>query len=122
MTQSELIERDLKEYLNKEHTLSREDRIHFLMSIFSKRFEFAKFDHVVNRFDLIGIINQAKSQYANLRLPVNITKVKIETHELTNLSMVESVLLFLGRHDLLRKTVRLDYTDSSADFESFEDL
>lgn len=122
MTQSELIERDLREYLTKEPTLSREDKIKFLMAIFNKRFEFTKFDHVVNRFDLIGIVNQAKSEYSNLRLPVNVTKVKIESHELTNIAMIESVFLFLGRHDLLRKTVRLDYTDSSADFESFEDL
>ena len=122
MTQAELIERDLREYLQKEPTLSREDRLRFLMTIFSKRFEFSKLDHVVNRFDLNNIVNQSKTEYSNFALPLNITKKKIESHELVNVAIVEAVFLFLGQHDLLRKTVRLDYTSDSADYESFEDL
>ena len=108
MSNPQEIERELREYLEKEPNLRRDERLVYLRTIFNKHLEFGKLEHVVNAGDLFDIISGAKSNYTKAPLPMRISKRPIDSSELPHVAMIESFISYLNKMSLLRKVVRFD--------------
>jgi len=111
MGDPEQIERDIREYLEKEPNLRREDRIKYLKALFNKHLEIDKLEHVINYGDLFEIISHAKNVQTNARLPMKITRKPIDSSEVPNISLFESFISYLNKMHLLKKLVKFDYTE-----------
>lgn len=111
MSNPEQLDRELREYLEKEPNLRREDRLNYLKSIINKHLEFGKLEHVINNRDLFDIMSGAKAAYTNFRLPLKVTKKQVDSSELTSMAVIESALSYLNKMNLLKKLVKFDYTE-----------
>jgi hypothetical protein len=111
MSDSSQLERDLREYLEKEPNLNRADRLAYLQSTFSKHLEMTKMDHVVNYKDLFNIFSVARSHIVNSKMPVFITKKKLETSEAVHVAVMEAFISYLNKNEILKKLVKFDYQD-----------
>lgn len=111
MSDPQQIEKDLKDYLEKEPNLRREDRFNFLKAIFDKHFEIHKMEHVINAGDLFEMLSSAKGGYANHRAPMFISRKRIESSESVHVSVIESFITYLNKNKLLRKFIKFDYTE-----------
>lgn len=111
MSDPQQLERELREYLEKEPNLRRADRLEFLKSIFNKHLEFNKLEHMLNKGDLHDILSGAKFHYANAKLPVRVTKKQLDSGEAVNVSILESFIGYLNKNHLLKRLVKLDYTE-----------
>lgn len=105
------IDMDLKEYLDKEPNLNREDRIKYLKAVFGKHFTISELDHSVNYYDLQTILSMAKSQWVNQKLPMSVSKKQILSTDINSVVILESVLNYLNSKKLLKKLVKIDYTE-----------
>lgn len=105
------IEKDLREYLEKEPNLSRNDRLSYLKTIFDKHLEVNKLDHLIPANDLWIILSDAKSQYTRMKFPVNISKKIIDGEGQKQIALMEAFLLYLNRMKLLKKLVKFDHRD-----------
>jgi hypothetical protein len=111
MSNSEQLDRELREYLEKEPNLARNERLIFLRSIFSKHLEFNKLEHVITNNDFINFINDSKVEYAKLKLPMKISKRSVDSSDTHHVAMVSAVLNYLNKNSLLRRLVRFDDRD-----------
>lgn len=115
------VERDLREYLEKEKNLHRQDKLEYLRLLFDRHFQMKKLDHLITKNDLFGIISGAKSEYNNISLPLHISGRKVDTSELTAIAMIEAVVSYLNKNHLLKRLPKLDYTDASGEFDTVEE-
>lgn len=113
MSDPQQIEKDLREYLEKEPNLRKEDRLAYLKTIFHKHLEINKLEHIVNSRDLFQIVGYAKTFLTNVKLPMRISKKQLETTEATHVAMIESFIAYLNKNNLLKKLVKFDFTDYS---------
>jgi len=113
MSDPQQIEKDLREYLQKEPNLRRDDRLTYLITIFNKHLDMNKLDHVVNYKDLLHIISFAKSLMGSMKLPVRITNKQLETSEATHVALIDSFVSYLNRNNLSKKSIKFDHTDYS---------
>lgn len=111
MSDPQQLDRELRDYLEKEPNLRREDRLIYLKAIFHKHFEFNKLDHVVNKGDLYEIISGAKNVFTNKRLPLRISRKDVDQSDLPHISVIESFIGYLNRMNLVKKMIKFDYTD-----------
>ena len=111
MSDPQQLDRELREYLEKEPNLRREDRLIYLKAIMNKHFEFNKLEHVINGNDLFHIISTAKNNYTQRALPVRISRKQVDSGEATHVSVLESFISYLNKSNLLKKLVKFDYTD-----------
>jgi CMP-N-acetylneuraminic acid synthetase len=111
MSEFESIERDLREYLEKEPNLRRADRLSYLTAIFHRYMEFNKLDHVVNSSDYTSILGHAKKYYVGLKFPVRISRKELEQNDALHICTFEAFINYLNKNNLLRKLVKFDYTE-----------
>jgi hypothetical protein len=111
MSDSEQLERDLREYLEKEPNLNRADRLAYLKAIITKHQEMTNLEHLVNYKDLFNIFSDARGHIVKSRMPVFITKKQLDTSEAVHVSVMEAFILYLNRMQLLKKLVKFDYKD-----------
>lgn len=111
MSELEEIERDLREYLDKEPNLRREDRLEYLTAIFNKRSELMKLPHVVNYYDYFNMLSGAKNLFIRMKLPVRITGKQLEPPDATHIATLETFIGYLNKNNLLKKLVKFDYTE-----------
>lgn len=111
MSNPEQIEQELRAYLEKEPNLRREERLKYLLAIFNKHMEFKVLEHSINAYDTIEIINFSKVVSANQKLPMNVTKRRMDNSETPHIALMEALISYLNRHHLLRKFVKFDYTE-----------
>jgi hypothetical protein len=109
MSDPQRLEQELREYMEKEPNLRREDRLHYLRAILNKHLEFNKLEHVITRLDLHEITSNAKTNFSNLRLPMIISQKEIESSDLIAVSVVEAVISYLNKNNLLKKLAKFDY-------------
>jgi hypothetical protein len=109
MSDPEIIERDLREYLDKEPNLSRADRLSFLKTIFHKHLGIDSLKHVVTYDDLFILFSEASKYLVRTKLPVQIGNKVLETNESIHLFVMEVFIHYLNRMNLLRKNVTFDY-------------
>jgi hypothetical protein len=120
MSDPQQLEKDLREYLEKEPNLRRADRLSYLMIIFNKHFGLSKIEHLVNKDDLFGIISGAKQEYVRQSTHLNLSGKPVDKSESPHVAMIESFISYLNRQSLLKKAVRFDYTDTSNSYEGDE--
>lgn len=108
MSSPEQLEQELRIYLEKEPNLRREERYNYLKTLINKHLEFNKLEHVVNSYDLHGIISVAKGNYTNFNLPLNISGRPIDSSEVRYLATIEAFISYLTRMHLLKKLVKFD--------------
>lgn len=111
MSDSDQLDRDLREYLEKEPNLSRADRLSYLKNTFNKHMEMTKLEHVVNYKDVFNIFSEARHFLVTHRMPVFITKKQMETSETAHIAIMEAFIGYLNRMQLLKKLVKFDYKD-----------
>lgn len=111
MSNPDQLDRELREYLEKEPNLGRNERLLFLRGIFSKHLDFNKLEFVVNNTDFNNIISTSKVEYASLRLPMKLSKRQVDNSDLPHVAMINSVISYLNKHTLLRRLVRFDDRD-----------
>lgn len=109
MSDPQQLDRELREYLEKEPNLRREDRLVYLKNILHKHLEMTKLDHIINGRDLFDIISGAKSTYSKFHLPLKISGKQVESNELANVAVIESTLGYLNKMSLMKKVVKFDY-------------
>ena len=105
------IEKDLREYLEKEPNLSRQDRLSYLQTIFHKYLEINKLEHNITSQDLFLIFSEAKTQYVKMKTPTKVSRKVLDPTESVHMAVLEAFLLYLGRTKLLRRLVKFDYKD-----------
>jgi hypothetical protein len=111
MSDPQQIERDLRDYLEKEPNLSRQDRLAYLQTIFNKHLEVTKLDHVVNYKDLFLIFADARRHIVASKYPVHVSSKLLDKSEAAHMAIMEGFILYLSRMKLLKKLVRFDYKD-----------
>jgi len=111
MSDPHQLDRELREYLEKEPNLRREDRLLYLNSIFNKHFELMRLEHVVNSSDFFEIVSNAKNNFTKLKLPVRITNRQADSGELIHIALIESFLSYLNKMKLVKKLIKFDYTE-----------
>jgi hypothetical protein len=111
MSNPDQLDRELREYLEKEPNLAINERLLFLRSIFSKHLDFNKLEHIINSADFTNIISISKVEYANLKLPMKLTKRQVDNTDYPHVAMINSVISYFNRHNLLRRSVRFDDRD-----------
>lgn len=105
------IEKDLREYLDKEPNLSRQDRLAYLQTIFHKYLEINKLEHNITSKDLFLIFSDAKTHYTKMKTPVKVSQKVLDPAEAVHMAVMEALLLHLGGKKLLRRLVKFDYKD-----------
>src|SRR5271166_4465800 len=100
------IEQELREYIQKEPHLRREDRLKYLMTIFDKHFAINGFDHLINAHDFHEIVSTAKSGFSAMKLPVNLSRKEVDGHDLPKILMIESFVGYLNKNKLLNRLVK----------------
>jgi len=81
MSDPQQIEKDLREYLEQEHNLRRDQRLTYLTAIFNKHLEISKLEHVMNYYDLYSVTSGAKDEYTAARVPMKISGKAVDSPE-----------------------------------------
>lgn len=110
MANMETIEAELRQYIEDSANLSRQDRYVHLKAIFDKHFAMEKTEHLLTMGDFQQIVSYAKSQFVNIKLPAQISKREVYPSEVPHVLMIEAVISYLNRSQILKKLVKIDYT------------
>lgn len=113
MSDPQQIEKDIREYLEKEPNLRKEDRLTYLTTIFNKHLDINKLEHMVNYRDFLHIISYAKSQMGNMKMPVRISNKQLEPNDAVHIALMDSFISYLNKNSLLKKFIKFDHTDYS---------
>lgn len=113
MSDSQQIEKDIREYLEKEPNLRREDRLNYLTTIFNKHLDINKLEYVINYRDFVHIIGYAKSQMSNMKVPVRISNKLLEPNNVPHIALMDAFINYLNKNSLLKKFIKFDHTDYS---------
>ena len=111
MSDPQQIDRDLRDYLEKEPNLNREDRLAFLKTVINKHLEIDKLDHLVTHKDLFLIFSDATKFMIHTKFPMFVSKKKLETSETAHVAIMEAFVLYLNRMNLLKKLVKFDFRE-----------
>lgn len=111
MSDPQQIDKDLKDYLSQEHNMRREDRLIYLRAIFDKHFTLRQLDHMITAPDLLEIISTSKGGYSTQKVPMFISKRRMDHNEITHIAVLEAFISYLNRMNLLKKLVNFDYKE-----------
>lgn len=111
MSDLQEIERDLREYLDKAENLNKQDKLAYLIAIFAKRLEFKKLHHIVNFTDFFRIVGDAKTNFIRMRMPIHISRKRIEGQDNSHVALLEAFVGYLNNKEVLKKLVKFDYTE-----------
>jgi hypothetical protein len=115
------IENDLRDYLVKAENMRNDDKLRHLMTLIDKHMEYQKLTHVIQKHEFSNIVSQAASNMSNLPINLHISGRKIDQYEMKHVAMIEAVISYMNRHELLKKQVNFNVTEEP-NFESIEDL
>lgn len=109
MADAKQIEQELREFLMKEDNIRKSDKLPYLMAIINKHFELDKIDHMVNHYDMMLIISNAKSNFAGTTMPMSISRKEVHSTEVPHVLIFEAIVGYLNRNKLLKRLVKIDY-------------
>jgi len=110
MANLNMIEQELRQYLEDADNLSRADRYIYLKAIFDKHLALEKTEHLLTMNDFQSIIGTAKQNFVNLILPMTISNKAVNATETPNVAVIQAVISYLNNAGTLRKPVKLDIT------------
>lgn len=105
------IERELRDYLEKEGNMRHADKLPYLMLIINKHFGLDKIDHIMDYYDLDRVIGGAKSVYAQTSMPMKISKRELTPQETNYVLVLESFVGYLNNKKLLKRLIKLDHKE-----------
>lgn len=111
MSSRDEIELELRQYLEKHDNMINQDRVKYLLSIFDKHFTFSKMEYEMQAHEVNNIISMAKSFAGKQTLPVVVSGRYLEPSAAPNVALIESTISFLNSQDLLKKIVRINYSN-----------
>lgn len=110
MSSMDIIERELKQYLEEAQNLSRADRYIHLRAIFDKHFAMEQTSYLLTMSDLQFIISTAKQNFVQMILPATVSNKDLSANDAPHVAMVEAILSNLNKAGLLRRLVKVDIT------------
>lgn len=111
MADPQEVEREIREYLNKESNMRDSDKLDYLMTIMNKHFGLDKIDHIVNYYDFDHTVNGAKSVYASTSMPMNISGRELTPQQTNYVLVLEAFVGYLNRNKLLKKLVKFEHKE-----------
>lgn len=111
MADPKQIEQELLDFLDKESSIRKSDRIVYLMAIIEKHFALDKINFMVDYSDIQELISSAKSKYATAKMPVKISHKEISNAETNYILVIDAFIGFLNKNKLLKRLVKFNYTD-----------
>lgn len=111
MANPEQIEQEMREFLAMEDSISKGDRLSYLMVIVNKHFALDQISHVVMKHDFDQMISNAKGEWASAKMPIRISKRDVGSMDVNYVLVMEALIGYLNRNKLLKKLVKFDYTE-----------
>lgn len=105
------IERELRDYLEKEEHMRHADKLPYLMLIVNKHFGLDKFDHIMDYHDLDMTISNAKGVYAQTSMPMNISGKELSPSQTNYVLVLEAFVSYLNGKKLLKRLVKFKHTE-----------
>ena len=112
MSNSDRLTRDLADYLEKEPNLNRSDRLRYLKAIFETHIMVAKMPHKIDNMDFLSIVSEAKNHYCRMSVPIHLSKKRLDQEDLGSIAMMEAIIGYFNRNEILIKPVTFDYTEN----------
>lgn len=110
MANMEMIEQELKQYIDDAQNLTKQDRYIQLKAIFDKHFAMEKTAHLLTMNDFQLIISNAKQNFVNLPLPATISNREVYPSEAPYIGFIDALVSHLNRYDVLKRLVKIDIT------------
>lgn len=104
------VEYEFREYINKANNLNTEDKLKYLMAIFTKYFEFSKLEHHVNFEDFENMISNAKGLWVQTTMPVRLSRETLDDKETNYMLVLNAFIMYLNNRELLKKNIKFDIT------------
>jgi hypothetical protein len=105
------IERELREYLEKEPHMWQSDKLPYLMLIINKHFGLDKMDHIIDYHDLDMIISDAKGVYSQTVMPMSISKKELTPSQTNYALVLEAFVGYLNKHKLIKRLIKFNHTE-----------
>lgn len=109
MSEKDVVEDQIKEFLKVQSTLKEYEKLNYLMSIFDKHFAFSQKECTIEYMDFNNIIDAAKEIYTKQNVPMHITGKRIDDNHLVHVAMIESFIRYLNGNELLKKLPKMNY-------------
>lgn len=110
MTKTDIIEQEIRQFIEDSPNLTRQDKYTVLMAIFQKHLAMEKTSHLLTMSDFQHIISNAKQNFVQLTLPATISNREVYASEAPHIAMIDAVISHLNRHDVLKRFVKIDIT------------
>lgn len=114
MSKINMIEQEIRQYLEDQDNLSRSDRYIHLKAIFDKHLAMEKTEHLLTMGDFHFIVGTAKQNFVNMTLPMTISNRELYPSDAPNVAVVEAVISYLNKAGILRKLVKIDVTTKTS--------
>lgn len=105
------IERELREYLEKESNMRHSDKLPYLMIIINKHFGLDKIDHMVDYHDLDALINNSKVAYVDTKMPISISCRELSTTHSNYVLILEAFVGYLNKNKLIKRLIKFDHRE-----------
>lgn len=111
MTKTDIIEQELRQFIEDSPNLTRQDKFTVLMAIFQKHIAMEKTSHLLTMSDFQHIISTAKNNFVtDLTLPATISNREVYPSEAPHIAMINAVISHLNKADVLKRMVKIDIT------------
>lgn len=78
-------------------------------------------DVIITAKDLADIKSIAKGEFFNLGSDLHISNKKVEQEDLVHICLANALIMWLNRHNLLKRTAKFDFTDHSSQYEEMDE-
>jgi hypothetical protein len=104
---------DILRFLENIEKQNSSDRIKTLKNLFEKYLHLHSSDFMMNNVDLMTIIDNAKNNFSNQKMPVHLGEKKklVNPTDLPGLCIIESTITHLNKNDCLKKVPKFDKRD-----------
>lgn len=114
MSSMEMIEKELKQYLEDAQNLNRDDRYIHLKAIFDKHFAMEQTSYLLTMSDLQFIIGTAKQNFVRMILPATVSNKDLSANDAPHVAMIDAIVSNLNKAGLLRRLVKVDITTKTS--------
>lgn len=107
---TEIIEQEIRHYVEKETNLRREERVQYLMAIYRKHFTIDSLEHSIDYHDFMAVVGQAVAAYPKSVQPFRISGKEVHSTDSNHVLIIEAFVSYLNRHAILRRLVKFNFT------------
>jgi len=110
LEQRDLVKNDLRKALSEFDNLPGEYKLKRLMQIYDTHLFLNTMPLLINYYDIVNIISNAKSAMADLPGKVVISKKELSSDDIRFVAIMESIIGSLNRLEAYKRLPRIDYT------------